>query len=180
MEPEIECIWMVLPTRTFYIWHVVFIHAYINLLSLNSIYIYHSMHAFLESTWSTDMLCTLVFAFAHATWHSYVLAGLHPDNPRSVCPDTGAWSIRDFLFLIGVHSGSVASPRIGTWLKLGDLIADPPDLFSLTDSRDPFSARDHLPDLSCKSFVIRTFACSNNVIFMFYWITCSDSNILGL
>ena len=37
---------------------------------------------------SISFIC--VFAFAHATWHSYVLARLHPDNPESVCPDTGA------------------------------------------------------------------------------------------
>jgi len=31
----------------------------------------------------------------HATWHLYVLVGLHSDNSGSVCPDTAAWIEED-------------------------------------------------------------------------------------
>ena len=50
MEPKIEFIQLILPTRTFYMWHILFIHEYINLFSLDSICIYCSLHACLEST----------------------------------------------------------------------------------------------------------------------------------
>jgi len=91
--------------------------------------------------------CTSVFAFAYATWHSCVLVGLHSDNPRHVCPEFGARMIVKSLLLTRVCSGSVASLRIGTWCKLGDLVADPPDTFPLISSRESFPAHEHLPGL---------------------------------
>jgi len=66
---------------------------------------------------------TYVFALVHATWHLYVLVGLHSDNPKSACPDPEAWTLVKFLLLIRVAQQ-----------KHEDLIADPPDLSLLTGS----------------------------------------------
>jgi len=42
------------------------------------------------------------------------------------------------LLLIGVRSGSVASPRVRIWQKLGNVSDGPPDPSSLSDSLDSF------------------------------------------
>jgi len=77
---------------------------------------------------------TSVFAFAQATWLSYVLAELHPDNSGSTCPNPRARSIRDFLLLIGMRSESIGSSRIETWQKREIMSDSPPDPSPLSDS----------------------------------------------
>jgi len=116
------------------------------MFSLDSICIYCSRHACLGSTLSTDIFYTRVFAFAHATWHSYVLVRLYPDNSKSASPDLRVWTLVKIMLLIGVHSGSVASHRIETWQRLGSISDGPPDSSSLSDFLEipPSCSRDLL------------------------------------
>ena len=98
----------------------------------------------------------------HATWHSYVLVGLHSDNFELACPNLGAWMLMNFLMLIRVRSGSIARPKIETWQKLGNVSDVLPDLSPLSDSQNPFLAREPLSILYVTLALIKAFLFLSN------------------
>ena len=81
-------------------------------------------------------------------------------------------NIGEFLLLIGVHSESVASPRIGTWRRLGNLVADPPDSFPCSSSRDSFPALS-IYQYHIISLVIHMFVRSGSHAVITLYLDCN-------